>query len=180
MISEGEFREELYWRLNVLTIEIPPLRERKLDIAEFVRFFVEKYSKANMKELTEAEPSVIQKLMEYSWSGNIRELENSVEHAVLVAESDKITLKDLPNNFIKRVEEEHAADTEGNIAQAKKNRIDSSKKLYREAIIQANGDVVHAAEKLRMSRATLYRRLKKYDLIEFSSSVRKGIVPEND
>ncbi len=178
MIAQGEFREELYWRLNVLTIEIPPLRDRKLDIAEFVRFFVEKYAKANNKEITEAEPAVVQKLMEYSWSGNIRELENAVEHAVLVSESDKITLKDLPNTLMKRVEEDQTIDSDGNIAQAKKSRIDSSKKLYREAIIQSSGDIIKAATKLRMSRATLYRRLKKYGLIDFAASVRKGVVPE--
>jgi len=177
MIDTGEFREDLYWRLNVVMIEIPPLRKRKLDINEFVSFFIHKYSKLTGKEIKRAEPAVLKKLMEYSWKGNIRELENTIEHAVLVAQGSMISLNDLPADQMKRIDEEKTVGN-GMLEHALKERAESSRRLYHEALVQTHGDIDKAAAHLGMSRATLYRRLKKYNLTRSVSSIKKGIIEE--
>jgi len=174
MILEGEFREELYWRLNVITIEIPPLKERKIDIPEFVKFFINKYSQINKRPVKEIESSTLKKLIEYSWQGNIRELENSIEHAVLISQTDTISWDDFPSSLKNRFSGERLDfSSSQKIEKVRQERQDSSKKLYREAIAQADGDVKKAAQILGMSRATLYRRLKKYGLIDELKQLRR-------
>lgn len=164
-IQEGMFREELYWRLNVITINIPPLRDRKIDIPEFIRFFIDKFSKSSNKQVRDIDHDALKKLMDYSWRGNIRELENSLEHAILVSQSDVITWEDLPANLKERYSDEKTGgQSQGSVELARRERHESSQKLYREALQQADGDVDKAAKNLGMSRATLYRRLKKYSL----------------
>lgn len=180
-ILDGDFREELYWRLNVISIEIPPLRERKIDIPEFVRHFIRRFSESAEKEVTDIEPSVMQKLINYSWRGNTRELENAIEHAVLMTRSSVICWADFPTGFKERYDEEQDSSHIGeSVSRAQQERHDSSVRLYREAVIQAGGDVTKAAEKLGMSRATLYRRLKKYNLTEDLSHLRSNINSETD
>ncbi|MCE5249260.1 sigma 54-interacting transcriptional regulator [bacterium] len=175
-IRDGDFREELYWRLNVITIEIPPLRDRKIDIPEFVKVFIEKFSKSSGKTITDIDHGALQKLMDYSWSGNIRELENTIEHAVLMTQSTIITWADLPTSLRDRYNDEKSGPAAAeNIEQARKERDESSRKLYLEAILQASGDVEKAAEKIGMSRATLYRRMKKYGLTDELSKLRHSI-----
>lgn len=164
-IKEGEFREELFWRLNVISIEIPPLRERKIDIPEFLQTFISKFAKSNEKKVTGIEPGVLNKLIEYSWMGNTRELENAIEHAVLMTQAQTLTWDDFPTTLKGRyAEEKNGFKASENIDQALQERRDSSRNLYNEALIQSDGDVEKAAEKLGLSRATLYRRLKKYGL----------------
>ena len=173
-IQDGDFREELYWRLNVLTIEIPPLRDRREDIPEFVRFFIRSFAESSNKTIRDVDPAFIRKLIEYSWKGNIRQLENTIEHAVLVAQSDILTVADLPADLINSIEAEKSEGVrDGKIEQALLDRMDSSRKLYSEALKLAKGDVNRAAKNLGMSRATLYRRLKKYGLTDLLSSIRR-------
>ena len=175
-IQEGTFREELYWRLNVITIEIPPLRDRKKDIPDFLYFFIGHFSQSSGKEVKDIDPDVLKRLTDYSWRGNIRELENAVEHAVLVAQTPTITWDDLPANLKERyTDEKNDTDTPGIIEQAKREMDESSLRLYREAIFQAGGDIGKAAKKLGMSRATFYRRLKKFGLTEEIPRLRRGI-----
>jgi len=175
-ISEGKFREELYWRLNVITIEIPPLRDRKIDLKEFIEFFIAKFAQANGKDVKTIDQESLKRLMEYSWSGNVRELENAVEHAVLVVQSDTITWNDLPTSLRERYEDEKSArNAPGIIEQVRRERTESSVKLYREALLQAGGNVDAAARKLGMSRATLYRRLKKYGITGEVSKIRQNV-----
>ena len=177
-IAEGTFREELFWRLNVITVEIPPLKERRIDIPEFLRFFMKSFTEASNKEITDIEHDALKKLMNYSWQGNVRELENAVEHAVLVSQSKLLSWGDMPSTMRDRYEEEReilSGDTHESIEQARKDRSDSSVRLYREAIQLTQGDVDLAATNLNMSRATLYRRLKKYDLTEELMRLRRGL-----
>ncbi len=164
-IQEGTFREELYWRLNVISINIPPLRDRKIDIPEFLRFFIDKFAKSSNRTVRDIDSDALKKLMDYSWRGNIRELENAVEHAILVSQSDVLTWEDLPGNLKERYSDEKSGgQSRGSVESARRERHESSQKLYREALQQAGGDVDAAAKNLGMSRATLYRRLKKYSL----------------
>ncbi len=172
-IAEGSFREELYWRLNVITIEIPPLRERRVDLPAFLDHFIDRFARANDKDVRGIDQESIRRLIDYTWSGNIRELENAVEHAVLVTQSETITWNDLPSNLRERYEEEHSTRSTGNVIDnAKRERAESSAKLYREALYQCGGDVDAAAHKLGISRATMYRRMKKYGITAEISKIR--------
>src|SRR5690606_19386441 len=90
MVADGKFREDLYYRLHVFPIYVPPLRKRKADIVLLADFFLEKYSKENNKKVRRLSSAVIDMLMSYHWPGNVRELENCIERAVLVAEGDVI------------------------------------------------------------------------------------------
>ncbi len=181
-IERGEFREELFWRLNVLTVNIPPLRDRKIDIPEFIQHFIERFCKSSGKKVTGIEHGALKRLMDYSWKGNVRELENVVEHAVLVTQSEMFTWDDIPVSLKERLSEELKPVTvsPGAMAEMHRYQDESSRKLFREAVNQAHGDVVAAANKLGMSRATLYRKLKKYALTGIVSSARHGITPETD
>ncbi|MBT4485039.1 MAG: sigma 54-interacting transcriptional regulator [Candidatus Latescibacteria bacterium] len=175
-ITEGGFREELYWRLNVITIDIPPLRERKENIPEFLKFFIKQFSQLSGKDVKDIDPDVMEKLMIYPWRGNIRELENAVEHAILVARSPIITWDDIPANLkVRHTEEQKTVNTFATIEDARKERTESSLKLYREALIHAGGDVDIAANNLGISRATMYRRLKKYGLMSEIVKLRHNI-----
>ncbi len=180
-IQEGTFREELFWRLNVITVEIPPLRERRDDIPELLRFFIKRFSESTGKDISDIEQESLKRLMDYSWRGNIRELENAIEHAVLISQSKLISWNDLPATLRERFEDEQK-EVEGSrhesIEKAWKDRSESSIRLYKEAIQLTGGDVDKAADNLGMSRATLYRRLKKYNLTGFLSQLRHNIIPE--
>jgi Nif-specific regulatory protein len=96
MVAEGKFREDLYYRLNVFPIYVPPLRTRKADIVLLADFFLEKYAKEQGKRVRRLSSAVIDMLMSYHWPGNVRELENCLERAVLVAEGDVIHPYHLP------------------------------------------------------------------------------------
>jgi DNA-binding NtrC family response regulator len=95
-IGRGRFREDLYYRLNVVSLEMPPLRERRSDIPELVKFFVERYAKDNSKAIAGCSPQALELLMNYSWPGNVRELENAIERAVVLSSGGPIEVKHLP------------------------------------------------------------------------------------
>jgi DNA-binding NtrC family response regulator len=95
MVEAGVFREDLYYRLNVVTIEMPPLRERKEDIAALANFFIRRFSGELKKKIEGLEPDALKLLMRYHWPGNIRELENAIERAMLLAEGSHIAIDDL-------------------------------------------------------------------------------------
>ena len=95
MVANGQFREDLYYRLNVVSIEMPPLRERKDDIVPLAGFFIRRFSAELKKKMDGIEPDAQKLLMRYNWPGNIRELENSIERAVLLCEGSQVTSADL-------------------------------------------------------------------------------------
>jgi len=98
-VRKGEFREDLYYRINVVPIKLPPLRERMEDIPEFVRFFIDKYSKRFKKDVNKITDSAVEVLMNYNWPGNIRELENLIERLVAVADNNIISQEDIPVEY---------------------------------------------------------------------------------
>jgi DNA-binding NtrC family response regulator len=103
-VHESKFREDLFYRINAITINIPPLRERMDDIEELVRYFIEKYSVESSKQVAGIEQKALDCLKQYSWPGNIRELQNIIERAVLITDSDTITSDHLPDNFMQKKE----------------------------------------------------------------------------
>ena len=150
LVREGRFREDLYYRINTVHIALPPLRERKEDIVPLAQLFLERFAQKYHRPLTGIAPDVAEILKAQPWSGNIRELQNVVEKAVILSESTELTAKD--------IQLEPAARTIRAVNEAEEER------LVREAMERAAGNISAAAKMLGVSRPTLYAKLKKYGL----------------
>lgn len=152
-VEEKTFREDLYYRLNVFSIFIPPLRERKGDIPLLANHFVQKYSRAMGKSITALSSEAMDVLVRYNWPGNVRELENAIERAMVVGRPPTIKPEDLPFQLI---EKNHVLPT-GSLAAAEK--------IHIAAILEQNHwNISHSAEVLQIDRVTLYNKIEKYGL----------------
>lgn len=161
-IKDGSFREDLYYRLNVVSIKIPPLRERKEDILPMVESFTEKYCKENNKEKMEISKEAADVLMKYNYPGNVRELENIIERAVVLTRTNVITLNDLPMN-IKGFKEEKtlAALGEGTLT----DQVEAlEKQLIFDALQESDGNQTKAGKLLGLTERNLRYKLKKYNI----------------
>lgn len=152
----GRFREDLYYRLNVIPVLIPPLKERKDDIPLLAGHFLEVYCKANNKQVKGFSQEVMQVFFNYDWPGNVRELQNVVEHVVILAKGDMITEADLPHN-LKRIH----TSTEPEITSLQT----TEKNLILRVLQETKGNKYQAAKKLGITRSTLYGKLKKHEII---------------
>ncbi|WP_216831818.1 sigma-54 interaction domain-containing protein [Alkalihalobacterium elongatum] len=154
MIEEGSFREDLYYRLNVISISVPPLRERKEDIPELVQLFLQEFSIKYKTPIPELDPEVMYMFLQHPWQGNVRQLRNMIERLIILAEeNERIEPKHLPSNFVKQPIQ--SIDT------IDKNtpNIDLDDKIAN-ALKLTYGNKTAAAKLLGISRATLYNRLK--------------------
>ncbi len=158
-IKEGKFREDLYWRLNVIEIKIPPLRERKDDIEMLARHFVDKFSEEHKKNIKGIDRQALSMLLEYSWPGNVRELGNVIERAVVLTDGDYIIPENLPDK-LKKVE--HTAQP----STLKTYLGDYEKNLILRLYNAHNRNKEETAMALGIDLATLYRKLKKYGIEE--------------
>lgn len=168
MVADGEFREDLYFRLNVFPLVIPPLRERREDIAELLRYFLEKYE-PERKKTVRIEEGALQKLMGHPWPGNIRELENFVERWTLVKGSgaDLMSVSDVqclevpPAGKIERASEPAGFPA----LRSRDSAVQTAEReLLEKALREAGGNVSKASRMLQISRDTFYRKMKKYSL----------------
>jgi DNA-binding NtrC family response regulator len=151
-VKEGFFREDLYYRLNVFTIPIPPLRARRGDIARLAHYFLEKYSTAMSKQVRGFSPEAMHALKAYDWPGNVRELENAVERAMVVTTGEVIEKDHLPLHT--------TASTRGN-----GKRLEDMERQYIEAVLKETGwNVSRSAAILDIDRVTLYHKIEKYGL----------------
>jgi Nif-specific regulatory protein len=175
LIAEGKFREDLYYRLNVFPIVLPPLRDRLEDLPKLVEHFVAKFNRTTGKQVRGFDPSAIGALTAYSWPGNVRELENVVERAIIVARSADVTASDL--DFGQRAQRMQAAGTtpQGAPAQLAPATGSGPKPLQARlqeqekneivaAIERERGSIAGAARALGINRSTLYYRLRKHGL----------------
>lgn len=154
MIKTGKFREDLYYRLNVINLTIPALRERKEDIAELSRHFLKKYAKKLSKAITDFTPEALELLAGYHWPGNVRELENVVERAVILCDSDRIGDDDLSIPSSAKVEELGANPS-----------LEEMEKAYILRVLkEAGNNQSKASQLLGIDRKTLYLKLKKYGI----------------
>jgi two-component system response regulator HydG len=158
-IKRGTFRKELYFRLNVVSIKLPPLRERREDIPGLVRFFLAKH-KASLGGITGVSDEVMARLMSYDWPGNVRELENCIQRALALGNAPQIRVVDLPSNLLYFLgQPRHDART-----------LATLQELEQHAILQAleatQGDRLRAARLLGIGKTTIYRKLKEYGLEE--------------
>jgi transcriptional regulator with PAS, ATPase and Fis domain len=153
-VKRGDFREDLYYRLQVYTIHIKPLRERVEDIPELVQFFVDRYRMKMNKPVEGVEPQVLDKLMEYTWPGNVRELENSIERAMVVSKKKILSLEDFVLN--------HADEKlQYNIEQS----IENVEKTHILSVLEKNNWNISASAKvLGIDRVTVYKKLEKYGI----------------
>ncbi|MEK6672003.1 MAG: sigma-54 dependent transcriptional regulator [Nitrospirota bacterium] len=155
LIKSGEFREDLFYRLNVINITIPPLRERKEDITDLSAYFLKKYSRRTSKDINGFEQEVVDALGEYHWPGNVRELENVIERAVILCDSDRIGIDDISLPA--------AAASHGNEG-ADKSLEGIEKDYILKVLREANGNQSIASQILGIDRKTLYLKLKKYGI----------------
>jgi two-component system response regulator AtoC len=165
LVAEGKFRDDLYFRLNVVHITMPPLRERKEDIPMLVRGFLRHFCKANEKPLLDLTADATNALLTYNWPGNVRELRTAIEHGVVMAHGPKISLRDLPAN----VRQATGAPLPGGITPAKAfgekasalDLHETERRLIMQALATTNGNVTAAAKKLGISRRTLHRKINE-------------------
>src|SRR5712691_8471068 len=165
LVREGKFLDDLFFRLNVVRIAMPPLRDRKEDIPLLVRGFLRHFCKANNKPFVDLTTDAMDALLTYNWPGNVRELRTAIEHGVVMATGPKITLRDLPT----AVRQAAGASLPRGISAAKAFGEKSSpldlheteKKLIMQALATTNGNVTAAAKKLGISRRTLHRKINE-------------------
>src|SRR5213596_873991 len=168
LVAEGKFRDDLFFRLNVVRITMPPLRDRKEDIPILVRGFLRHFCKQNDKPLLDLAPDAMDALLAYDWPGNVRELRTAIEHGVVMATGPKITLRDLPTAVRQAA---RVASPRGiSAAEAfgeKSSPLDlheTEKKLIMQALATTNGNVTAAAKKLGISRRTLHRKINEMNV----------------
>ncbi len=165
MMEEGRFREDLYYRLHVITVELPPLRERKDDIPLLVQHFLEKYGKENNRAGLEIAPDALDLLMEYDWPGNVRELENVIERAVVLSSGPRIDV-DLVPDHVRQTRSfqlpQFVLPPEG--ISFKDVITDFEKRLIESTLVAAGGVQKRAAELLRIKPTTLNEMIKRYDI----------------
>jgi DNA-binding NtrC family response regulator len=155
-VSEGTFRRDLFFRLNVLTLRIPPLRERRQDIPLLVAHFLERIGRESGIEKTISDEA-LKTLMTYDWPGNVRELENSLERACAMTTANQIQLRDLPTQLYSAPLSLAERDTTGIVPMA-----ELEKRTILDAVAKVNGDRMLAARMLGIGKTTLYRKLKEY------------------
>ncbi|WP_299578813.1 sigma-54 dependent transcriptional regulator [uncultured Sunxiuqinia sp.] len=151
MVDNGVFREDLYYRLNVVNINVPPLRERTDDIPLLVDYFIKKYCKTMNRAVMTIDPAALKRLEEFPFPGNIRELENMIERAIVVGNGKKITLKDLP------IDRPEASPSFESLNDIEKHHILQILNKY-------NWNISASAKALKVDRVTLYNKIKKYQL----------------
>jgi DNA-binding NtrC family response regulator len=151
LVGDGKFREDLFYRLNVVNINVPPLRDRVEDIPLLVDYFIRKYCLSMNKPPILIDDAALQRMMEYNFPGNIRELENMIERAIVIGSGKKISLKDLPlgkdllDNSIESLD-------------------DFEKTFIRQILNKYSWNITRTAKALKVDRVTLYNKIKKYDL----------------
>ena len=159
MVKEGQFREDLFYRLSVVPVDLPPLRERREDIKPLTLSFLAVFCKENHKEIISVSPEAMDVLTKYQWPGNVRELKNIVERAVLLETSDTLTTDYLPGHLM--------ASDESGIAENDEDlrTLEEVSKLYiREVLEKAGGNKTRAAEILGINRTSLWRMIRRLNL----------------
>jgi len=168
LVREGKFRDDLYFRLNVVHITMPPLRDRKEDIPLLVRGFLRHFCKVNEKPMLELTSDAMNTLLNYDWPGNVRELRTAIEHGVVMANGPKITLRELPMS----IRQAAGASLPGGITASraygeKTNPLDlheTERRLIMQALASTRGNITAAAKKLGISRRTLHRKINEMNV----------------
>ncbi len=169
LVSEGKFRDDLFYRLSVVTVDLPPLRDRRDDIPLLVKAFLDEFGRENNKPVRELTTDALNLLRAYDWPGNVRELRNAIEQMVVLARAERLTVRDVPAAIragadLSKINVVHAGMTVG----------DAERQLIAQALREADGNRTKAAQKIGISRRTLHRKLKKYGLENLQGEARIG------
>ena len=159
--QDGRFREDLYYRINVVTLVVPPMRERREDILLLADFFLKQYAEKNNRPIKGFTPRAVDLLMRYDWPGNVRELENVVERAVIMARGDMITPLEFPDVLQDLDEEAKASPLALTTGRSLK---EVEKVMILRTLEETGGNRTHAARILGISRRTLQLKLKEYGI----------------
>lgn len=154
MAAEYQFRQDLLYRINTIEIQLPPLRERLEDIVPLAEYFLHLYAAKYKRTVNSLHESLVQQLRQYEWPGNIRELQHSMERAVILSQGKMLMPKDV---FVKNPVQDQALNTGYNLEEMERN-------IITQAMKKCNGNITEAAKELGLSRAALYRRLEKYNI----------------
>ncbi len=171
LVRKGKFREDLYYRINVVNIELPPLRERQEDIPFLLDHFLQRYRAFHEKEVDGFTAEALDYLMAYEWPGNIREIENAVERAVVLCRDEKIDVRDLPPAV--RASERPIVDLRGEIKPLKEALEEPERRIILEALERNGWNRQKTADMLEVNRSTLFHKMKKYGLLP-EKTARKG------
>jgi len=163
LVKAGKFREDLFFRLRVVEIELPPLRERTGDIPLLAQSFLREFAKENGKAVSDFTAEALEVLIGFSWPGNVRELRTAIEHAVVLSRGERITLRDLPPSVRGEISGGSAKLFQGKDLTVK----DAEKQLIVRALKETGGNRTRAAQKIGMSRRTFHRKLHEYHLEGF-------------
>ena len=162
-VKEGKFREDLFYRLNVITIDLPPLRQRKNDIPLLVQYFVQKFAEENGKPPLQLTPEALRPLLDYDWPGNVRELENVIERAVVLANGSSLTIELLPDEMVGRGAKlalmEHRPD-----ASLFEIMEDCERRIITDMLEKSGWNQTEAAEQFRIPLSTLNQKIKRLNI----------------
>ena len=180
MVADGRFREDLYYRLHVINVVLPPLRERREDVPLLAQHFLEKYAKENNRGVLELTPAALDLMVDYDWPGNVRELENVIERAVVLASGSRIGADLIPDNVRKApgfAMPQFVVPPEG--ISFKDVVTDLEKRLIESTLVAAGGVQKRAAELLRIKPTTLNEMIKRYDLNPKKGRKARGSGPRH-
>ncbi|MEK7765851.1 MAG: sigma-54 dependent transcriptional regulator, partial [bacterium] len=166
-IKKGAFREDLWYRLNVIQIHLPPLRDRREDLAVLLRWFLNEANRKFRKSVIAVAPEALTVLGAYAFPGNVRELRNVVEHAVVMAERDTIRREDLPVHVVASSTRQRLLGSSVAVpppAGGFRTLADAERDLIRETLARLEGNQTEAAKRLGISRSTLWRKIKEYQI----------------
>jgi two-component system response regulator AtoC len=163
LVREGKFRDDLFYRLDVVRIEMPPLRDRREDLPLLINAFLHEFARESAKKITGVTAEALEALQRYDWPGNVRELRAAIEHGVALCRGERIGLRDLPPRLLGRAGTPAGAPT-GDATPAGLNLEAMEKHFIERALRQTDGNITDAAKLLGISRRTLHRKLKIYRL----------------
>jgi two-component system response regulator PilR (NtrC family) len=178
-MENGRFREDLFYRLHVISIELPPLRERREDIPLLVQHFLEKYAEENGRPALELAPDALELLMEYDWPGNVRELENVIERAVVLSSGSRIAADRIPEN-VRKSPRFHLPQVVMPVEGVSLKEVTAAyERQWIESALEAAGGVQkRAAELLRIKPTTLNEMIKRYDIRPRRKKASATVAPD--
>jgi transcriptional regulator with PAS, ATPase and Fis domain len=162
MVSDGRFRDDLYYRINVLSVDVPPLRERREDIPVLIDYFVKKHTRNTSRLVRGLTPETRKLMVDYSWPGNVRQLESAIERAILLCEGDQITIEDLPLEV--RQESRPVSEGAFKLPPEGISFEDVERDLIMQAMEQTDYNITKSAKLLGLTFRTLQYRLEKFGI----------------
>ena len=167
-LREGKLREDLYFRINTITLRVPPLRERTEDIPLLCDYFLEKFRQRYQKNVKTIAPAAYHLLIRNRWPGNVRELENAIERGVLVAKGSEITVSDLPESI-----REESSPTAEFVIPPHRTLAEIERMAILQTLQRTNWNKQEAAQILGLYRPTLYSKMKKHDIKDMKAAARQ-------